>query len=63
MIPPGGDMKNLGDLKGRKIGVAGGPLDKGCLLLQGMAHQEHAMDLSAENDIMFGAPPLLAEKA
>lgn len=63
MIPPGSDMKNLGDLKGRKIGIAGGPLDKSWLLLQGMARQNYAMDLSAENEIVFGAPPLLAEKA
>lgn len=63
MIPPGSDMKNLGDLKGRKVGVAGGPLDKSWLLLQGMARQDYAMDLAAENEIVFGAPPLLAEKA
>ena len=63
MIPPGSDMKNLGDLKGRNIGVAGGPLDKSWLLLQGMARQKYAMDLAAENEIVFGAPPLLAEKA
>ncbi len=63
MVPGGSDMKNLGDLKGKKIGVAGGPLDKSWLLLQGMAKQDHDMDLSAENDIVFGAPPLLAEKA
>ncbi|MGK0321144.1 MAG: NitT/TauT family transport system substrate-binding protein, partial [Granulosicoccus sp.] len=63
MIPPGSDMKTLGNLKGRKIGIAGGPLDKSWLLLQGMATQEYGMDLSAENEIVFGAPPLLAEKA
>lgn len=63
MIPPGSDMKNLGDLKGKKIGIAGGPLDKSWLLLQGMARQDHASDISAENEIVYGAPPLLAEKA
>jgi len=63
MIPPDSEMKNLGDLKGQKIGVAGGPLDKSWLLLQGMAQQDYALDLSAENEIAFGAPPLLAEKA
>jgi NitT/TauT family transport system substrate-binding protein len=63
MIPPGSDMKNLGDLKGKKIGIAGGPLDKSWLLLQGMARQDHGSDISAENEIVYGAPPLLAEKA
>ena len=63
MVPGDSDIKTLADLKGKKIGVAGGPLDKSWLLLQGMARQEHDFDLAAENDLAFGAPPLLAEKA
>ncbi|MBX2880249.1 MAG: transporter substrate-binding domain-containing protein [Granulosicoccus sp.] len=63
MVPPDTDIQSLADLKGKKIGVAGGPLDKSWLLLQGMATKQHDLDLSAENDIAFGAPPLLAEKA
>lgn len=63
MVPGDSEIKSLADLKGKKIGVAGGPLDKSWLLLQGMARQEHGFDLSAENDVAFGAPPLLAEKA
>jgi len=62
MVAPDSDIKSLADLKGKKIGVAGGPLDKSWLLLQGMGKQEHEMDLKAENEIAFGAPPLLAEK-
>ena len=63
MIPGGSDLENLGELRGKKIGVAGGPLDKSWLLLQGMAKQDFDMDLASENEIVFGAPPLLAEKA
>lgn len=63
MVPGDSEMNNLGALTGKKIGVAGGPLDKSWLLLQGMARQEHDLDLAASNDIVFGAPPLLAEKA
>lgn len=63
MVSGDSDIQSLADLKGKKIGVAGGPLDKSWLLLQGMARQEHGFDLSAENDLAFGAPPLLAEKA
>lgn len=63
MVPGDSDIRTLGDLKGKKIGVAGGPLDKSWLLLQGMATQEHNLNLAEENDIAFGAPPLLAEKA
>lgn len=63
MVPQDSDIQTLADLKGKNIGVAGGPLDKSWLLLQGMAKQEHQLDLGGENDIAFGAPPLLAEKA
>lgn len=62
MVGPDSGIDSLEGLKGKKIGVAGGPLDKSWLLLQGMAKQDHGMDLSAENEIVFGAPPLLAEK-
>jgi NitT/TauT family transport system substrate-binding protein len=62
MVAADSGIESLADLKGKKIGVAGGPLDKSWLLLQGMARQEHDMDLSGDNEIAFGAPPLLAEK-
>lgn len=62
MVAPDSNIKSLSDLKGKKIGVAGGPLDKSWLLLQGMAQQEHGFDLHDENKIAYGAPPLLAEK-
>ena len=63
MVPGDSDIASLADLEGRKVGVAGGPLDKSWLLLQGMARQEMGLDLAADNEIVFGAPPLLAEKA
>ncbi len=62
MVGSDSGITSLADMKGKKIGVAGGPLDKSWLLLQGMAKQEHGFDLKAENEIAFGAPPLLAEK-
>lgn len=62
MVAADSPIKSLAELKGQKIGVAGGPLDKSWLLLQGMAKQEHGFDLAGENEIVFGAPPLLAEK-
>lgn len=63
MVPGDSPANSLADLKGMKIGVAGGPLDKSWLLLQGLAKQAHDLDLPGENEIVFGAPPLLAEKA
>lgn len=62
MVAGDSPATSLADLKGMKIGVAGGPLDKSWLLIQGMAAGE-GMDLAADNEIVFGAPPLLAEKA
>lgn len=62
MVGADSGIASLAEMKGKKIGVAGGPLDKSWLLLQGMAKQEHGFDLAAENEIAFGAPPLLAEK-
>lgn len=63
MVAGNSDINSLENLVGKKIGIAGGPLDKSWLLLQGMAKQDHHIDLSGQNDIVFGAPPLLAEKA
>lgn len=63
MVPEASPIKSLTDLKGRKLGIAGGPLDKSWLLIQGLAERDHKLDLAAENEIIYGAPPLLAEKA
>jgi NitT/TauT family transport system substrate-binding protein len=63
MVPEASALRTLGDLRGRTLGVAGGPLDKSWLLIQGLARRDHGFDLAAENDIAYGAPPLLAEKA
>lgn len=52
-------IASLADLKGRKIGVAGGPLDKSWLILRAYAEKEHGMDLAAETEQVFGAPPLI----
>ncbi len=49
------------DLVGKKIGVAGGSLDKSWLLLQAWALKQ-GVDLKAQSQPAFGAPPLLAEK-
>ncbi len=62
MVPGDSAAQSLEDVKGMKIGVAGGPLDKNWLLLQGMAKQDFGFDLAGENEVVFGAPPLLAEK-
>ncbi|MGH1477293.1 MAG: ABC transporter substrate-binding protein [Geminicoccales bacterium] len=62
MVPPDSEIGSLEDLAGKKIGIAGGALDKSWLLIQGVAQQRHGIDLSNEVDAVFGAPPLLNEK-
>lgn len=62
MVPGDSPIKSLADLKGKKIGVAGGALDKTWLMLRGLAEKEHGMDLAGESEQAFGAPPLLMEK-
>lgn len=53
----------LADLKGEKIGIAGGPLDKSWLILRAFAEQAYGMDLAGETEQVFGAPPLIFKTA
>jgi NitT/TauT family transport system substrate-binding protein len=62
MVPPDSKIQALPDLKGVKIGVAGGPLDKNWLSLRGLAQAQFNFDLEGETEQAFGAPPLLMEK-
>jgi NitT/TauT family transport system substrate-binding protein len=62
MVPATSPIKSLADLKGRKLAVAGGPIDKSWLLLQARMKQD-GIDLKSEATIVYGAPPLLAAKA
>ena len=61
MVPATSAMRSLADLKGRKLAVAGGPLDKSWLLLQATLKRD-GIDLKSEATIVYGAPPLLAAK-
>ena len=62
MVPANSAIDDVAGLKGRKLGVAGGPLDKSWLLLQAFARQS-GLDLKQQTDVVYGAPSLLAEKA
>lgn len=55
------DLTTLSDLKNKKIGVAGGPVDKSWLLMQALALKS-GLNLAKDNEIIFGAPPLLSKK-
>jgi NitT/TauT family transport system substrate-binding protein len=62
MVPANSTIKEIADLKGRKLAIAGGPLDKSWLLLQGQARRL-GIDLRRQATIVYGAPPLLTQKA
>ena len=62
MVPAQSPIQAVTDLKGRKLAVAGGPLDKSWLLLQAFARRA-GVDLKREATIVYGAPPLLSHKA
>lgn len=54
-------IQTLKDLKGKRLGIAGGELDKNWLLLQALAQKEQ-LDLNASVEKTFGAPPLINEQ-
>ena len=62
MVKADGPVNALADLKGRRIGVAGGPLDKGWLMLQAYGREKGGIDLAKDAEPVYGAPPLLTEK-
>ncbi len=62
MVPEQSPIKTLADLKGKKISVAGGALDKSWLLLQALA-QKSDLDLASQTTVLYGAPALLFQKA
>jgi len=61
MVPADSPIHTLADLKGKKLAVAGGPIDKSWLLLQAALKRED-IDLKSQATIVYGAPPLLAAK-
>jgi NitT/TauT family transport system substrate-binding protein len=61
VVPADSPVRGYADLRGKKLSVAGGALDKSWLLVRAAAQRE-GVDLRKECDISFGAPPLLFEK-
>jgi len=60
IVKPGQTIKTLAELKGKNIGVAGGPLNKGWVLLR-TAAKDAGVDLEKEAKVQYGAPPLLSQ--
>ncbi|MCG6902481.1 MAG: ABC transporter substrate-binding protein [Rhodobacter sp.] len=63
VVPADSPVQSLPDLAGKKIGIAGGPVDKSWLILQAYAKQEYGFDLAAGTEQVFAAPPLVMKAA
>ncbi|WP_118133523.1 ABC transporter substrate-binding protein [Oceanicella sp. SM1341] len=63
MVPGDSPARRLSDLAGTTIGIAGGPLDKSWLILRAYAQAEEGFDLAGRTEQVFGAPPLIYQKA
>ena len=57
------DKDGLQSLAGKKIGIAGGPLDKSWLLARALYQKRYGEDLSKVAEPVFGAPPLIMKQA
>lgn len=55
-------IRTLKDLQGKRLGIAGGELDKNWLLLQALVQKQEQLDLNASVDKVFGAPPILNQQ-
>ena len=63
VAPPGSPVRSVADLPGRRLGIAGSPLDKSWLILRAYARKLHGLDLDSVVEKSFAAPPLLAAQA
>jgi NitT/TauT family transport system substrate-binding protein len=62
VVPIGSTIRDIPDLAGRRLGIAGSAIDKSWLVLQLYARSKFGFDLAAKVDKSFGAPPLLSEE-
>lgn len=63
MVVPDAGIQQLEDLEGKRLGIAGGPVDKSWLLLRAYSHHELGKDIKDLVTPNFAAPPLLNELA
>jgi NitT/TauT family transport system substrate-binding protein len=59
MVRPDAGVHSLADLRGKRLGVAGGALDKSWLLLRAYSRKTLGEDAAKLVQADFGAPPLL----
>jgi NitT/TauT family transport system substrate-binding protein len=62
IAPANSPIRDVRDLIGHSLGIAGSPLDKSWLILRAYASQRYGIDLDAKTNKSFGPPPLLAQE-
>ncbi len=62
IAPSGSTVREVPELVGRTLGIAGSPLDKSWLILRAYATRRFGIDLNTKVNKVFGPPPLLAEQ-
>jgi NitT/TauT family transport system substrate-binding protein len=63
MVKADSTIHSVADLKGKSIGINGGPYDKTWLLLRAYASKKFGLDLNTAAKPVYAAPPLLNELA
>lgn len=61
VVPQKSTIQSLKDLPNKRLGIAGGELDKNWLFLQALAAKQN-IKLADSVDKVFGAPPLVSEQ-
>jgi NitT/TauT family transport system substrate-binding protein len=61
IVPKDSPIKSIQDLVGKRLGIAGGELDKNWLLLQALA-QKQSLDLNKSVDKTFATPTKITEQ-
>ena len=59
MVPVNSKIKTIEDLKGHKIGIAGGSIDKSWILFRAYSLKILNLDISKFIDAAYAAPPLI----
>ncbi|WP_323716202.1 ABC transporter substrate-binding protein [Paracoccus aminovorans] len=63
MVRADSPARTLADLMGKKIGIAGGPVDKSWLILRAWSREKLGQDLADVTQQVFGAPPMILNAA
>ena len=63
MVAADSPAQTLADLDGKKIGIAGGPVDKSWLILRAWSRAKLGRDLADMTTQVFGAPPMIMNAA